>query len=138
MATVEVVPFELDHARPVARLCGLVQWPSLTDAGVVARICTSPGAVSYAALDAEHGLVGWAQALTDGVLQAHLSFLVVHPDHRRRGIARLLTMATFQATGAKRLDLVTDGAAAGFYASLPHLRLEGYRVYPGDASPVGA
>jgi len=132
MATVEVVPFEEAHARDVARLATTVQWPSLTDPAVVVRVCTAPGAVSYVALDQDAGLVGWAQALTDGVLQAHLSFLAVHPGHRRRGIGRLLTVATFQATGAKRVDLVSDGAAAGFYDALPHRRLEGYRLYPGD------
>ncbi|MCH1867173.1 GNAT family N-acetyltransferase [Nocardioides sp. CFH 31398] len=133
MATVEVVPFEDEHAPAVARLATAVQWPSLTDPDVVTRVCTAPGAVSYVALDASHGLVGWAQALTDGELQAHLSFLAVLPDHRRRGIGMLLTVATFQATGAKRVDLVTDGAAAGFYVRLPHTRLEGYRLYPGGA-----
>ena len=55
-------------------------------------------------------MVGWAQALGDGVLQSHLSFVAVHPDHRRRGIARLLVVATFQATGTKRMDLITDSA----------------------------
>ncbi|WP_299052061.1 GNAT family N-acetyltransferase [uncultured Nocardioides sp.] len=132
MATVEVLPFEDAHARDVARLATTVQWPSLTDPEVVARVCAAPGSVSYVARDEDAGLVGWAQALTDGVLQAHLSFLAVHPGHRRRGIGRLLTVATFQATGAKRVDLVTDGAADGFYGTFPHRRLAGYRLYPGD------
>lgn len=132
MPTVEVLPFEDGHAQDVARLATTVQWPSLTDPEVVVRVCTAPGSVAYVARDDDAGLVGWAQALTDGVLQAHLSFLAVHPAHRHRGIGRLLTVATFQATGAKRVDLVTDGTAAGFYESLPHRRLGGYRLYPGD------
>ena len=48
-------------------------------------------------------------------------FLAVHPDHRRRGIARLLTVATFQATGAARMDLITDEAN-------PFLGVRGIRV----------
>lgn len=74
--------------------------------------------------------VGWAQALGDGVLQSHLSFLAVHPDHRRRGIARLLTVATFQATGTLRMDLITDDAEA-FYETFEYRRMHGFRIYPG-------
>ena len=84
---------------------------------MVDRVCTAPGAVAYVA-EEEGRLVGWAQALGDGVLQSHLGFVAVHPDARRRGIARLLVVATFQATGTKRMDLITD-AAEEFYAASP-------------------
>ncbi len=130
MGTVDLRPFEPADAEAIARLATVVQWPSLTDAEVVERLCTAPGAVAYVARDGEV-LVGWAQAMTDGVLQAHLGFVAVHPDHRRRGIARLLVVATFQATGAKRMDLVADEAAAGFYERFEHHRLAGFRLYPG-------
>ncbi len=130
MSVVDVVPFEDGHADGVARLATTVQWPSLTDPGVVRRVFTAPGSSAYAALvDGE--VVGFAQALGDGLLQSHLSFLAVHPDHRRRGIARLLTVATFQATGTKRMDLITPEDAGGFYESFPHTRMAGYRLYPG-------
>ncbi len=75
-------------------------------------------------------MVGWAQALGDGVLQSHLSFVAVHPEHRGRGIARLLVVATFQATATVRMDLITD-AAEGFYARFEHKRMSGFRLYPG-------
>lgn len=129
MSSVEIVPFEPGHAAGIARLCTTVQWPSLTDPDVVLRICIAPGSSAYTALvDGE--VVGFAQALGDGVLQSHLSFLAVHPEHRRRGIARLLTVATFQATGTKRMDLVTD-AAEEFYEQFEHKSMSGYRIYPG-------
>jgi ribosomal protein S18 acetylase RimI-like enzyme len=97
---------------------------------VVTQICTAPGAVAYVALAGDR-LVGWAQAVGDGVLQSHLSFLAVHPDHRRRGIGRLLVMATFQATGTKRMDLVTDPEASRFYERFAHKSMAGFRLYPG-------
>jgi ribosomal protein S18 acetylase RimI-like enzyme len=126
---VEVVPFEAGHAGGIARLATTVQWPSLSDPEVVRRVFTAPGSSAYTALlDGE--VVGFAQALGDGVLQSHMSFLAVHPDHRRRGIARLLTVATFQATGTKRMDLITDDAE-GLYESFEHARMTGYRIYPG-------
>ncbi len=129
MSSVEIVPFESSHAEGIARLATTVQWPSLTDPDVVRRVCTAPGSSAYTALVGDE-VVGFAQALGDGVLQSHLSFLAVRPDHRRRGIARLLTVATFQATGTKRMDLITDDAE-GFYESFEHKPMTGYRLYPG-------
>ncbi|MBY9076584.1 GNAT family N-acetyltransferase [Nocardioides sp. WL0053] len=129
MSSVEIVPFEAEHAAGVARLCTTVQWPSLSDPCTVERVCTAPGSTAYVAIT-DGQVVGWAQALGDGVLQSHLSFLAVHPDHRRRGIARLLTTATFQSTHTLRMDLITD-SADGFYTSFPHKKMSGFRIYPG-------
>jgi ribosomal protein S18 acetylase RimI-like enzyme len=129
MESVEIVPFEDGHAAGIARLSTTVQWPSLTDPETVRRVCTAPGSSAYVAVW-RGDVVGWAQALGDGVLQSHLSFVAVHPDHRRRGIARLLTVATFQSTHTLRMDLITDGAT-GFYASFEHKRMAGFRIYPG-------
>ena len=129
MGTVDIRPFEDGDADGVARLATVVQWPVVGDPDVVRRMCTAPGSFAYVA---EEGgsLVGWAQALGDGVLQSHLSFVAVHPEHRRRGIARLLVTATFQATGTKRMDLITD-SALDFYAEFEHKRMAGFRIYPG-------
>lgn len=129
MSTVDIRPFEDHDAPAIARLSTVVQWPSLTDADVVRRVCTAPGAVAYVA---EHDgeVVGWAQAMGDGVLQSHLGFVAVHPDHRGRGIARLLVVASFQATHTLRMDLITD-SADGFYESFAHQRMSGFRIYPG-------
>ena len=64
------------------------------------------------------------------MLQSHLSFVAVHPDHRRRGIARLLVVATFQGTRTLRMDLVTD-AAPELYRGFAHKTMHGFRIYPG-------
>jgi ribosomal protein S18 acetylase RimI-like enzyme len=134
MATVDIRPFEERDADQIAALSSIVDWPSLTDPDVVCRMCTAPGSVAYVAEetgDRPPGrVVGWAQALGDGVLQSHLGFVAVHPDFRRRGIGRLLVVATFQATRTKRMDLITD-VAQGFYATFAHKRMSGFRIYPG-------
>ncbi|MGA9748910.1 MAG: GNAT family N-acetyltransferase [Nocardioides sp.] len=128
MGTVDIRPFDEGDAEGVARLATAVQWPSLSDPAVVRRVCSAPGASSYVAVD--DAVVGWAQALGDGVLQSHLSFVAVRPDHRRRGIARLLVVATFQATGTKRMDLISDSAEQ-FYTQFTHRPMRGFRIYPG-------
>ena len=69
MSTVDIRPFEDGDAEGIARLSTTVQWPSLTDPDVVRRVCTAPGASAYVA-DHEGEVVGWAQALGDGVLQS--------------------------------------------------------------------
>ncbi len=125
----DIRPFEDGDAAGIARLSTTVQWPSLTDPAVVRRVCTAPGASAYVA-EVDGEVVGWAQALGDGVLQSHLSFVAVRPDHRRRGIARLLVLATFQATTTLRMDLITDSAQP-FYEGFEHKRMSGYRIYPG-------
>ena len=129
MSTVDIRPFDDGDAEDIGRLSTTVQWPSLTDPDVVRQVCTAPGASSYVACT-DGRLVGWAQALGDGVLQSHLSFVAVHPDHRRRGIARLLVVATFQATGTLRMDLITD-SAEDLFAGFEHKRMAGFRIYPG-------
>lgn len=129
MATVDIRPFEDRDAPAVARLSTTVQWPSLTDSDVVRRVCTAPGAVAYVA-ERDGRVVGWAQAMGDGVLQSHLGFVAVHPDQRRQGIGRLLVVATFQATRTKRMDLITD-AGDGFYEQFAHQQMSGFRIYPG-------
>ena len=62
MGTVDIRPFEDGDAAGIARLSTVVQWPSLTDADVVRRVCTAPGASAYVAVE-DHVVVGWAQAL---------------------------------------------------------------------------
>jgi ribosomal protein S18 acetylase RimI-like enzyme len=129
MATSDIRPFEPADAGAIARLSTTVQWPSLTDPSVVGRVCTAPGSTAYVA-EVAGDVVGWAQAMGDGVLQSHLSFVAVHPDHRRRGIARLLVVATFQGTRTLRMDLITDSAPE-LFAGFAHRTMRGFRIYPG-------
>ena len=124
----DIRPFEPDDAPAITRLSPTVQWPSLTDPAVVERVCTAPGSTAYVA-EVAGGVVAWAQALGDGVLQSHLSLVAVDPGHRHRGITRPLVVATFQGTGTLRMDLVTDSAPE-FYATFAHQAMRGFRIYP--------
>jgi ribosomal protein S18 acetylase RimI-like enzyme len=76
--------------------------------------------------------VGFAYFQTDGAIQAHLSLLIVAPNHRRQGVARELLAYSFTRLGASRVDLITD-TAKDFFQSLPHKEEAGFRIYPGLA-----
>jgi ribosomal protein S18 acetylase RimI-like enzyme len=84
----------------------------------------------------EGGVVaGFAQLLSDGEIQAHLSLIAVDPAFRRRGVARDLILLALREAGGIRVDLVTDSAEA-FYAALPHFKMSGFRIYPEHGGAV--
>lgn len=116
--------------RGVLRLCALEDWPSfLEDEARAHRALTAPGVTTMVAVEGDH-LLGFAQFQSDGEIQAHLSLIAVDPAARRSGIARELIALGLREAGGLRVDLVTD-TSDDFYASFPHFRLSGYRLYPG-------
>jgi ribosomal protein S18 acetylase RimI-like enzyme len=133
--TVEIVPFAAEHLDGVLALCRAEGWPSFpADPARALRSLTAPGVVALVAVDGTR-VVGFAQALTDGALQAYLAQLATAADRRGEGIGRALVAEVLRRDGAIRLDLVTDSAGE-FYESLPHRKFTGYRLYP--AAPDGA
>ncbi|MFE6686182.1 GNAT family N-acetyltransferase [Streptomyces sp. NPDC057743] len=132
---VDVVPFDPSHLAGVLDLCRSEGWSSFfANPARAEASLTAPGVVAVVAVDGAR-VVGFAQALTDGVAQAHLSLLATAHDRRRAGIGRSLVQETLRRCGAMRMDLVTD-TAEEFYAALPHRRFHGFRLY-GDVQPSG-
>lgn len=89
----------------------------------------APPGVTTSVARAGTQVVGFAQVLSDGVVNGYLAQVGVLAPFRRRGIARRLIVAAFEQSGAQRLDLVTDDAQA-FSRSFAHQEKPGYRVYP--------
>lgn len=117
------------HLPGILAICEAENWPSLpADPARAHAVLTAPGVTTVVALDGEQ-VVGFAYLQSDGHIQAHLSQMAVHPDHRRKGIGRALLEYAAPLTGAQRIDLVTDTADA-FYASFEHRTFNGYRIYP--------
>jgi ribosomal protein S18 acetylase RimI-like enzyme len=123
-------PFRETHLAGVLDLCEAEGWPSLPADPVRAmRALTAPGVVTVVAVD-DVAVVGFAQLLTDGEIQAYLCDLVVAETRRREGIGRRLVEEAFARSGARRVDLLALEESEGFYRSFAHRPLAGFRIYP--------
>ncbi|WP_166979689.1 GNAT family N-acetyltransferase [Paramicrobacterium fandaimingii] len=124
----EVHRFDARWAAGVASLCKELGWHSYSDARVAKRGYSAPGVSTFVAVSNDE-VIGFAQVLSDGIVQAFLAQVGVSEKHRRQGIARALVIAAFQNSGAQRLDLITDDAHE-FYRSFAHREKAGFRIYP--------
>jgi ribosomal protein S18 acetylase RimI-like enzyme len=126
--------YEPDDLPGILRLCRLEGWPSLVENPLRAsRVLTAPGVTTMVAVEGAE-IAGFAQLQSDGEIQAHLSLIAVDPRHRRKGVARELIARALREAGGLRIDLLTDSAEP-FYAELPHVRMQGFRVYPEYSGP---
>ena len=126
---VEVRAFQPADLDRIVELCAAEGWPSFPeDPARALRALTAPGVTSVVAADGAH-VAGFAQLLSDGEIQAHLSLIAVDPAYRRQGLARQMLKLALATAGGVRIDLVTD-TAPDFYAALPHRRMEGFRIWP--------
>ncbi len=92
-----------------------VEWPQREPwrLEAISRTCT------WFTARANGELVGTARVLDDGGLHASLWDVIVHPDHRRRGIGTLLVRAAMESCEDRRIvALVSTPAAVPFFASL--------------------
>ncbi len=123
-----------DDLSGILRLCRLEGWPSLVENPPRAnRVLTAPGVTTMvAAADGE--IAGFAQLQSDGEIQAHLSLIAVDARRRRQGIARELLVRALREAGGLRIDLITESGES-FYQELPHVRMQGFRIYPEYSGP---
>lgn len=127
-------PYAPEDLPVILQLCAKEGWPTLAeDPARANRALTAPGVTTLVAVDEEE-VIGFAQLQSDGEIQAHLSLIAVDEKARQRGIGRRLIVEALRAAGGLRIDLVTDHAEA-FYASLPHFRMAGFRLYPEYSGP---
>lgn len=122
-------PVNKSHLAGVVKLCELEGWMSYAeDPETTWRALTAPGVSTVVAVE-DDSVIGFAQMQSDGLIQAHLSVVLVARDRRRRGIAARLVRESFRRAGGKRVDAVTEDAA-DFYRSFVHKEWRGFRIYP--------
>ncbi len=127
---IDYAPIAREHLDGVIRLCEIEQYPSyIQDAERTWRALTAPGVCTVVAVQ-DGRVVGFAQMQSDGLIQAHLTLIVVDRDLRRRGIGAQLVREAFVRCGGQRVDLLSTEGADAFYRSFEHQEFPGYRIYP--------
>ena len=125
-----LVPFAPEHLDGVLALCVAEGWPSLPADPVRAlRALTAPGVTTVVAVEGAD-VVGFAQLMSDGEVQAYLALLAVRADRRNAGLGRSLVFDALRRAGGQRVDLLAEDGSVAFYERLPHRRKHGFRLYP--------
>lgn len=124
----EIVSFEREHMPGVIELFAREHWSYADDEQRTWRALTAPGSTSIVALSPEQAVIGIAQVLSDGEVQAFLAILVVAREHRRVGVARRLVEEALTRTQYLRLDVIS--CADPFYEQLGFRRVSGFRQRP--------
>jgi ribosomal protein S18 acetylase RimI-like enzyme len=126
-----LVGYEPEHLQGILALCTAEGWPSLAaDPERAQRVLTAPGVTTVVAVDDGGEVLGFAQLLSDGEIQACLLLLAVDARHRRAGVATSLVSEGLRRAGGERIDLLSEDGAVEFYKALPHQRKPGFRLYP--------
>lgn len=99
----DYVAFSEEHMPGILRICEAEGWPSFpADPQRAVRALTAPGVLSMVAVE-DGEVVGFAQMLTDGALQAFLCLLAVAREARGQGVGRKLVEQTFAVQGLSGL-----------------------------------
>ena len=121
-----MIKYRLDAkgVRP-QQLVGFFQgWPKAPSPETHLRLLEGSDHIVLAVDGETDRVVGFATAVTDGVLAAYVPFVEVLPAYRGRGIARELMQRLRDALrGYNMIDLVCDPTLEPFYASLGFMRL---------------
>ncbi len=123
-------PFHREHLGAILGLCQAQGWLSLpSDPARAQQALTAPGVTTVVAVVADE-VIGFATVLSDGVLDAYLSALLVAEPHRGAGIGADLLQTGYRRSGATRVDLLAADGTDDFYARFPHHRFSGFRLHP--------
>lgn len=103
-----------------------VGWPSHPDAETHLRILENSDAVALAIDSDADRVVGFANAISDGILAAYIPLLEVLPDWQERGIgSRLVETLCDQLDDLYMIDAVCDEGLRPFYERLGFQALTG-------------
>lgn len=101
-------------------------WPDVPTPDAHLRLLQRSAHVVLAIDDERHRVVGFVNALSDGVLSAYIPLLEVVPEHRGRGIGRELVARILEQLGPLyMIDVVCDDDVRPFYERLGFTAITG-------------
>lgn len=101
-----------------------VGWPEPPSVRQLIQVMDSSHRRVWAVEDGR--VVGYVNAISDGVLNAFIPWLEVHPDHQGRGIgAELVRRIVAELNGMYAIDLCCDANLLPFYEKLGFLGFSG-------------
>jgi ribosomal protein S18 acetylase RimI-like enzyme len=123
-ATVE--PFVQAHLEGVIELVAAEGWTEYADdVARTHRALTGPGVTTLVA-SVGGRVVGAIQVQSDGVIQAHVSMLLIEQNWRGAGLGSRLLRDGLERAGGKYLDIRTR--TEGYYERLGASRSLGFRL----------
>jgi ribosomal protein S18 acetylase RimI-like enzyme len=121
-----IVPFAQTHLDGVIALVAAEGWAEYTDdVQRTYRALTAPGVTTLVAI-VEGRVAGAIQVQSDGLVQAHVSMLLVDRNERGVGLGSRLLREGFGRAGGIQLDIRTR--TEGYYERLGATRSLGFRL----------
>jgi ribosomal protein S18 acetylase RimI-like enzyme len=118
--------FERAHLDELIALVAAEGWTEYADdVERTYRALTAPGSTTLVAV-ADGRVVGAIQVQSDGLIQAHVSMLLIGPSSRGMGLGSALLREGLERAGGLQLDIRTR--TEGFYEGLGASRSLGFRL----------
>ena len=128
-----IEPFAHAHLDGLIALVSAEGWAEYThDVQRTYRALTAPGVTTLVAI-AGGRVAGVIQVQSDGLIQAHVSMLLIDPDWRGVGLGSRLLRVGLEHAGGLRLDIRTR--TEGYYERLGASRSLGFRLTREDLCP---
>jgi ribosomal protein S18 acetylase RimI-like enzyme len=136
MTEISIEPFTQAHLDGLLALVAAEGWTEYADdVERTHRALTAPGVTTLVAIAGGH-LVGAIQVQSDGLIQAHVSMLLIARNSRGVGLGSRLLRDGLERAGGLQLDVRTR--TEGYYERLGASRSLGFRLTREDLGLDGA
>jgi ribosomal protein S18 acetylase RimI-like enzyme len=126
MTKAAIEPFARAHLDGLIALVAAEGWTEYSDNGErTCRALTAPGVTTLVAIVSGR-VVGAIQVQSDGLIQAHVSMLLIDRTARGGGLGSRLLREGLERAGGARLDIRTR--TEGYYERLGAARSLGFRL----------
>ncbi len=136
MTEASIEPFAKAHLDGLIALVAAEGWTEYADDGArTYRALTAPGVTTLVAIG-DHRVVGAIQVQSDGLIQAHVSMLLIDRNWRGEGLGSRLLREGLERAGGLQLDIRTR--TEGYYERLGASRSLGFRLTREDLGRADA